>query len=143
MTLALTYQTGDIVAATDRFEKCGRVIDASSDGCNVNLDHKTVYIPEQHLALISIKNNPNLRLVANKINEAGQQIDGFSAMFSHEVIAFASGGSIIGRAFADYVSKIPVNILTVALDLLCQTRLPMPEAVDRVMNLNFELLSGR
>ncbi|MGF1496373.1 MAG: hypothetical protein ACFB8W_06055 [Elainellaceae cyanobacterium] len=137
------YRRGDIVAATHQFEKCGCVVEAEGDRYLVDIGQTVIPLREEDLTLISIKNNANQRLVAEKLELAGG--DRISPEVCQSVLDFTLSGTVAARAFADYVIKIPQPILVTCLDriqALAQTcPQSMPDTISAVLNINFRLLS--
>lgn len=137
----IAYQPGDIVTTLSRFHPCGRVVWADDTHCRVVFAGETYQIPPDDLVVISIRNNPNLRLVADKINAASEQLPPFPQALHYELSMFAWQGTITARAFADYITKVPLPVVVVALEQLLAAHMPVPRAIEQVLNMGFEFLA--
>lgn len=140
--MLLPFHVGDIVALRHQFCPCGRVLAVQGETCAVTFGSTVETLPAAELMLISFRNVPNLRLVTLKIEQAAEILPGSSNAFSYKVIAFAGGGTIAARAFADYVLKMPLEILTPALQHLSQGAGSVSEAIAQSLNLEFAFLAS-
>ncbi|MGB3493294.1 MAG: hypothetical protein WBA57_11235 [Elainellaceae cyanobacterium] len=140
--MALTrYSHGDLVVQRQGFGPCGQVVGSADGICQVKIGQQILKLSEDELFLISVKNIPNLRLIEQKIMEAHGALPD-DAGLDHMMIGYLGGGSVISRALADYVAKIPVDTLVQCLQELHHTGLNIPDAIDKVLGLNFKLISG-
>lgn len=96
---------------------------------------------------ISIRNTQNLRLLTHRLDPILTGLP--SETFRSELLMFIQRGDWAARAFADYAAKIPIPILTMALENLLsayetQASAPsMATAMDKVLGLNFALVTGQ
>ncbi|MEM9218689.1 MAG: hypothetical protein AAGD25_30650 [Cyanobacteria bacterium P01_F01_bin.150] len=139
MVLSL-YSQGDLVFQKHVFGKCGRVIESAEGACRVSLGGDILNFPTPDLILISVRNIPNLRLVNQKVINAlaGAPDD----PIGHSIMGYVGGGSVVSRAFADYIIKAPHPILIECLARLQKTRADIPHGIDQVLGLNFAFVSG-
>jgi hypothetical protein len=135
----IAYQPGDIVTTLSRFHPCGRVVQANDTHCHVIFSGETYRIPADDLVVISIRNNPNLRLVTEKIDAAVEQRH-LSSAVRHGLVALTWEGTIVARALADYIGKLPQPVVTEAIATIAAAGVPLPQAVERVLNLSFQFL---
>lgn len=135
------YSPGDLVAQQHRFSPCGHVVDAQDGMCQVLFGNHSLSLPEDELILISVKNIPNLRLIEQKITEAESNLADQTKL-GHSIMGYLGGGSVVSRAFADYLLKVPLDILMQCLRSLSSLGKDIPEGIDDVLNLNFRLISG-
>lgn len=140
MALSL-YSPGDLVVQRQHFDKVGRVVEAQGGICQVVAGGQTQTYANEELILISVKNIPNLRLIGQKITDAETALGGKIGL-GQEILGYLGSGSVVSRAFADYILKVPPNLLPQCLEALQQTNLPIPDAIDQVLGLNFRLISG-
>lgn len=141
---------GDLVARIDRVEPLGQILWAEDRHYLVrqgstntqSLRPRSVWWADRHLVLISIRNTPNLRLVTQAVDRAGAMLPHWQADFRHDLVALVSNGSVVARATADYIAKVPLDIVAIALEHLQATQCPAPEAVNRVLGINFKFLSS-
>ena len=140
--MALTlYSSGDLVVQRHSFSKAARVINSHQGQCQIMREGATVTLPESDLLLISVRNIPNLRLIGQKIAAAATSAPDASGL-DHSIMSYLGAGSVVSRAFADYILKISPDILVTCLTALHQTRADIPHAIDQVLGLNFSLISG-
>lgn len=124
------------------FSKVGRVTEPSSEGCQVLMDGQAVItIPSQDLLLISVRNIPNLRLVNQRITDATATLSDVDGL-RHAIMGYLGGGSVVSRAFADYILKAPLPILEQCLSALHTTQADIPHAIAQVLGLTFQLVSS-
>jgi hypothetical protein len=138
------YSPGDLVAQQDVFAPCGRVITSQNGCCEVWFGDRTLTMPEENLILISVKNIPNLRLIEQKIANTELTCSGRSrpSSIGQSIMAYLGGGSVVSRAFADYILKISPDILAQCLSQLSATGKEVPDAIQEVLGLNFRFISG-
>ncbi|MEL6320516.1 MAG: hypothetical protein AAFQ57_07665 [Cyanobacteria bacterium J06626_14] len=135
------YSSGDLVAHHHDFAPCGRVITSQDGCCDVQFGDRIVTLPEKNLILISVKNIPNLRLIEQKITAVESALDGQSQV-GQSIMAYLGGGSVVSRAFADYILKISPDILAQCLKNLSATKKDIPDALQDVLGLTFRFISG-
>jgi len=136
------YTPGDLVVSKRAFGKCGCVVSAQGDRCLVRTDGQSVSISDNELLLLSVRNIPNLRLAAEKVWQAQATVSA-DASIGHSVMAYLSSGTVVSRAFADYVLKIAPDILAECLREMDRIGCNAEKAVELVLGLNFDLVSGR
>ena len=123
------------------FNQCGRVTQSIDGMCQVLINGGMVELPTPDLTLISVRNIPNLRLVNQKITDATSGLPDADS-FGHAIMGYVGGGSVVSRAFADYILKVPHPILVECLTHLQQTNADIPHGIDQVLGLNFKFVSG-
>lgn len=124
------------------FGKCGRVIDTSQGTCRVIINGQAIALPPSDLCLISVRNIPNLRLVHQKLTDAASSLASVNSL-GHAIMGYLGGGSVVAIAFADYILKAPDPILAECLAHIQSTHADIPHAIDRVLGLNFQFVSGK
>ncbi len=142
MSITGEYVKGDIVVLNTEFAPFGRIVDSCTERYIIDLAGVAFSIPGEELIFISVKNVPNFRLIAQKIAAASQLVANIPPSFGQTVVDYVQTGSVVSRAFSDYVTKVPVDILAECLRQLKASQLTMPDAISRILNLNFKLISG-
>ena len=140
MVLSL-YSQGDLVFRKGDFGQCGRVIESVNGICRVLIGETVVELATPELSLISVRNIPNLRLVNQKVTDATSGLPDADG-FGHAIMGYLGGGTVVSRAFADYILKVPHPILVECLSRLQQTHADIPHGIDQVLGLNFGFVSG-
>lgn len=140
MVLSL-YSSGDLVVSKTGFKKCGRVLQSVDGTCDVLMDGLTVAIPTSDLMLISVRNIPNLRLINQKVTAAASALTDADSL-GHAIMGYLGGGTVVSRAFADYILKVSPGVLAQCLTQIQHTNADIPHAIDQVLGLNFQFISG-
>lgn len=140
MVLSL-YSPGDLVVSKKGFQKCGRVIQSVDGMCHVLMDGLTVAVPTADLMLISVRNIPNLRLINQKVTDASSALANADSL-GHAIMGYLGGGTVVSRAFADYILKVSPGILAQCLTQIHHANADIPHAIDQVLGLNFQFISG-
>jgi hypothetical protein len=117
------YQSGDLVAFENKFERCGRIVRIDNRGYKIDTGYDVIYAYEGEIVRISGDAPIRPTSVMEKMDQAGSSLPQYTPDFRDGLASFIRDNSEIAKLFASYAGSVSNRVLTTCLEAISNIKI--------------------